>query len=152
VSRYVADLNRVSPQEPPPLNDFDDDLNIFTTTEFFDFDMGDPLTSLPPSEFDAPQSSNDASNTIGFQQNDTSHDFLSSTSRIFFAFKILPLTRSPRPPNPFHMAAFFQPPDFPPFTSFSLVSSAHNRAWRLLSRSAGFARRLRRSSVFCRAA
>lgn len=81
MSRYVADLNKISPQQPPPANDFEDDLNFFTTGEFFDFDMGDSISSLPANDFDTQQAANDASNTIGFQQNQTSSDFLSSTFR-----------------------------------------------------------------------
>ncbi|KAF2398987.1 hypothetical protein EJ06DRAFT_512014 [Trichodelitschia bisporula] len=54
VSQYIANLNTIpSPLAPAPNTDFlEDELNLFATTEFFDFDMSEPLGGL---NFDTPR-------------------------------------------------------------------------------------------------
>ena len=44
VSHFLADLNTIPSAEEQVVDNFNpDDLSIFTNTQFFDFDMGEPL-------------------------------------------------------------------------------------------------------------
>lgn len=45
VSQYLSDLNTISPKDPAVDDPFklDDDLALFTNTQFFDFDAGQKL-------------------------------------------------------------------------------------------------------------
>lgn len=59
VSQYVADLNTIpSTQDVASRNPdnfgLDDDMSLFTNTEFFDFDLGEMTGMSQPAEFDSP--------------------------------------------------------------------------------------------------
>jgi len=75
VSQYIANLN--IPQENSPTEDLlaTDDLNLFATTDFFDFDMGDNLSNLPPaSEYERSHNARKA----GWQEPSSKADFLNN--------------------------------------------------------------------------
>lgn len=48
VSRYIANLNTVGDNAPNDEFLAQDDLSLFATTDFFDFDMGDGISGMPP--------------------------------------------------------------------------------------------------------
>ena len=59
VSQYIADLNSIpSAQDAASQNQdnfgLDDDMSLFTNTEFFDFDLGEMTGMSQPGEFDSP--------------------------------------------------------------------------------------------------
>jgi hypothetical protein len=76
MSQYIADLNRPSAQVSEPTGDFDD-LNLFATTDFFDFDMGDNLQA--PADFEPPQ---DIKANMSTEASTSSWDAQSSTEFI----------------------------------------------------------------------
>ncbi|KIW05271.1 uncharacterized protein PV09_03803 [Verruconis gallopava] len=51
MSQFIANLNQVDSQPADDLFNVNDDLNLFATTDFFDFDMGE-LNPLPGHDFD----------------------------------------------------------------------------------------------------
>ena len=83
ISQYIANLNTT--ESTPPNEDFlasQDDLSLFATTDFFDFDMGEGLPNIPrANDFDV-NPSDQKSGTASWQDpsNSASQDFLNSTS------------------------------------------------------------------------
>jgi hypothetical protein len=56
VSQYIADLNSLpTQQDVAPAISVDDDFSLFTSTEFFDFDMGSISDVAPQVEYDPAQ-------------------------------------------------------------------------------------------------
>ena len=83
MSQYIADLNRPSAQASEPTGNFDD-LNLFATTDFFDFDMGDNLQAS--ADFEQPQ---ETKAIISTETSTSSWDDQSSTD--FMTSKFSPL-------------------------------------------------------------
>lgn len=87
VSQYVANLNTipsahdVASQQQDGFN-LEDDLAIFTNTEFFDFDMGENTVG-PSLEFDPLQDGQTKGEDAAVQaKNDKGLDFLEGTSQV----------------------------------------------------------------------
>jgi hypothetical protein len=81
MSQYIATLNT----DTPSTEDFlaNDDLSLFATTEFFDFDMGEQLNL--PGDFESSISNNKKSSTAGWQAGSgtaSGQDFLDGKSHI----------------------------------------------------------------------
>jgi hypothetical protein len=77
VSQYIANLNTL--QEHSPTEDIlaTDELSLFATTDFFDFDMTDGSSNLPShSEYVRPHN-NRKSGALGWQDS-SKVDFLNS--------------------------------------------------------------------------
>jgi hypothetical protein len=77
VSQYLANLNTINDSPPQEELLATDDLSLFATTEFFDFDMGDNLSNLPPTADFEPARNERKASTIGWQDA-AKVDFLNS--------------------------------------------------------------------------
>jgi hypothetical protein len=76
VSQYIANLNTLQDNSPTKDIIAPDDLNLFATTDFFDFDMTENSSNLPPaSDFEHSHNGHKGS-TAGWQ--DPKLDFLNS--------------------------------------------------------------------------
>jgi hypothetical protein len=86
MSQFIANLNTV---DPPPADDLfsaQDDLSLFASTDFFDFDMGDNLNHVPGDNFDI-NSTDRKSNTAGWQapSGTSRQNFLDSKSFFYLS-------------------------------------------------------------------
>jgi hypothetical protein len=80
VSQYIANLNTLQDNSPTEDLIAPDDLNLFATTDFFDFDMSENSSNLPSaSDYDRTHNGHKAS-TAAWQ--DPKLDFLSSKSKV----------------------------------------------------------------------
>jgi len=77
VSQYLATLNTV--QDNSPTEDLlaQDDLSLFATTDFFDFEMGDTL-NLPPATSDFDPTNSEKKQNSASWQDPSSSDFLNN--------------------------------------------------------------------------
>jgi hypothetical protein len=80
VSQYLANLNQIDDSSPTDnILGGQDDLSLFATTDFFDFDMNDGLNGLPLStDFDHAAAGRKQS--APSWQDSSKSDFLNSTS------------------------------------------------------------------------
>jgi len=81
VSQYIANLNTIPAANDMPQQDFsilDDDLALFTNTQFFDFDMNEPVPDLQQNmKFDASRQGQ----TLG---QDAGNNSMTFANRTFF--------------------------------------------------------------------
>lgn len=87
VSQYLANLNQVDDSSPTDnILGGQDDLSLFATTDFFDFDMNDGLSGLPTSsEFDHTAVGRKPS--VPSWPDSSKSDFLNSTSHALLSYR-----------------------------------------------------------------
>ena len=86
MSRYITDLNAISPIEPASSTDFDDEFFQAFANDFVDLDhVNDAFTNLPAAEFETQPATGNADNTVTFEPDQPSSEFLTGECFITLA-------------------------------------------------------------------